>query len=60
MFRNYFVLLHVISILFSCVSVSLTKKLTETGDFKIMLKGGLIMEMIRNMDGCGTFRDGSI
>lgn len=53
-------LLHVILILLSCVSVSLTKKLTETADFKITLKGGLIMEMIRNMDGCGTFRDGSI
>ena len=57
---NYFVLLPVISILLSCVSVSLTKKLTETVDFKITLKGGLIMEMIRNMGGCGTFRDGSI
>lgn len=46
--------------LLSCVSVNITKKLSENVDIKLTIKGVVVMEMIRNMGGCGTFRDGSI
>ena len=52
------VLFNVIICLISSVSIVFVKKLSPAVELKITLAGGIIMEMMKSMVGCGTIRDG--
>lgn len=52
------VLFDVIICLISRVSIVFVKKFSSAVELKITLVGGMVMEIMRSMVGCGTIRDG--